>query len=130
MRRPAGVRGAQVPLRCPLGQDRLCGDGQLLLRHGLRLSHGFAYLKDSPRNVEASLRRALQLRISCGQFSYANVKPACILGVSGTLEALGDYEWLVMSKYGFQTYSLLPSVYGNSNFRFLDQAWQRQGLKL
>jgi len=81
----------------------------------------FAFLKHSPRNAEASVRRALQLRLSCGRFSYANIKPACILGVSGTLEALGEYEWRVMSSYGFASYSLLPSVYGPSNFRFLDQ---------
>lgn len=96
--------------------DSLCFD----LIYGYRTA--FAYLKHSPRNVEANVQRALQLRISCGRFSYANVQPACMLGVSGTLEALSASEWQVMSKYGFKSFSLVPSVYGPNNFRFLDQA--------
>ena len=46
---------------------------------------------------------------------------ARIFGVSGTLSAPGDNEWRLMSKYGLKRYTLLPSVYGESNFRFLDQ---------
>ena len=44
------------------------------------------------RDPDAALKRCLKLQIPCGKFSYANIKPECILGVSGTLEALGDYE--------------------------------------
>lgn len=81
----------------------------------------FAYLKHSLRNNEANISRALRLRVSCGQFSYADVHPQCILGVSGTLASLGEYEWRVMGNYGLSTYTLLPSVYGETNFRFLSQ---------
>ena len=50
-----------------------------------------------------------------------HIDPARIFGVSGTLSAPGDNEWRLMSKYGLKRYTLLPSVYGESNFRFLDQ---------
>ncbi|CAE8585703.1 unnamed protein product [Polarella glacialis] len=86
----------------------------------------FAYLNEannhSLRDEEAALREALQLRVPCGQFSYANISPTRILGVSGTVEALGKYEWQVMNRYGIESYSIMPSVYGASNFRFLNQA--------
>ena len=39
----------------------------------------FAYLKHSPCTAEATLRKALRLSVSCGQFSYTNIKPACSL---------------------------------------------------
>lgn len=81
----------------------------------------FAYLKSSTVNSADGLRRALQLRISCGQFSYANIDPACILGVSGTLAALGGYEWSIMAKYGLKSWSLIPSVYPPSEFTFLEK---------
>jgi len=62
----------------------------------------------------------LTLVISCGCWSYANLGSAKILGVSGTIEALGDYEWEVMRQFGIMSYSILPSVYGdNLNFTFL-----------
>uniref|UniRef100_A0A6T1DUP4 SecA family profile domain-containing protein n=1 Tax=Alexandrium monilatum TaxID=311494 RepID=A0A6T1DUP4_9DINO len=90
----------------------------------------FAYLneasKRSLRDMEAALRRALQLRVPCGQFSYADIDPACILGVSGTIEALGDYEWRVMNRYGIEHYSQMPSVYGHNKLSFLDQAGGRR----
>ena len=44
------------------------------------------------REPEAALKRALFLQVPCGKFSYANIQPDCILGVSGILEALGAYE--------------------------------------
>lgn len=85
----------------------------------------FAYLnewtKGTLRHPEAALRQALQLRVSCGQFSYANINPACILGVSGTVEAMGNHEWRVMNQYGIETYTHMPSVYGERNFRFMEE---------
>eukprot|EP00978_Attheya_sp_CCMP212_P009335 scaffold22059_cov52-Attheya_sp.AAC.2 len=56
--------------------------------------------------------------VSCGQFSYANISPERILGVSGTLTALGEYEKNVLAKYGVNTFMYVPSVYGESNFQF------------
>ncbi|KAL7471163.1 hypothetical protein ACHAXS_011481, partial [Conticribra weissflogii] len=56
--------------------------------------------------------------ISCGQFSYANISPYRILGVSGTLQALGEYEKSILDKYGLNKFIYVPSVYGSSNFHF------------
>ena len=74
----------------------------------------FAYLHEhsrrSFRNGQAALDRALQLKVSCGEFSYANISPARILGVSGTLQAMTDYEKQVMNKYGIHTFTYVPSV--------------------
>ena len=80
----------------------------------------FAYLKeaDKLKNKEAALSRALVMPISCGQFSYANISPSRIMGVSGTLAAIGEYEKDVLSGYGLNKYIFVPSVYGESNFHF------------
>jgi len=80
----------------------------------------FAYLKeaDNLKNKEAALSRALVMPISCGQFSYANISPSRIMGVSGTLAAIGEYEKDVLSGYGLNKYIFVPSVYGESNFHF------------
>eukprot|EP00854_Cymbomonas_tetramitiformis_P000670 gene670-1123_t len=86
----------------------------------------FAYLSEASkgtlRNPETTLAKALQLRVPCGQFSYASVTPALILGVSGTVEALGVHEWQILNQYAIHIYTRMPSVYGQSNFRFLDQS--------
>jgi len=99
--------------------DGICFD----VVYGYRTA--FAYLNEHMKNnfqdSKQALKSALKLRVSCGQFSYANIKPACILGVSGTVAALGDQEWDIMNRYGIDTYTNMPSVYGLSNFKFLDQ---------
>jgi len=82
----------------------------------------FAYLKENDRgklnDSQTALNEALCMQISCGQFSYANVSPSRILGVSGTLAAMGTYEKSVLQKYGISRFVFLPSVYGQSNFQF------------
>jgi Mg-chelatase subunit ChlD len=82
----------------------------------------FAYLKEADKgnlkNKDAILSNVLTMPVSCGQFSYANISPTRILGVSGTLEAMGEYEKDVMAKYGIKTFMYVPSVYGESNFQF------------
>lgn len=70
------------------------------------------------RNPGEALKRALKLQVPCGKFSYANIEPDCILGVSGTLDALGDYELKVMERYGIQLYASMPSVYGETQLKF------------
>ena len=78
----------------------------------------FAYLNEldkgnvKPEHAEKFEKRHIHMLVSCGQFSYANINPACILGVSGTLDALTDYEREVMTRYNISTYSISPSVYG------------------
>lgn len=82
----------------------------------------FAYLKEaergSLRNPEAVLQQELGMIVSCGQFSYANIASARVLGVSGTVEAMGDYEKDVLADYGINRFLHVPSVYGKSNFSF------------
>jgi hypothetical protein len=86
----------------------------------------FAYLEEASKGRlpdEAILRKALALRIPCGRFSYANLGSSPkILGVSGTIEALGKYEWTVVQRFGISSYTLVPSVYGRNNFAVLNQA--------
>ena len=92
--------------------------------YGYRTAFLYLDFRDQKKllSEEWQLSRALQLRIPCGRFSYAAISPQCILGVSGTLEVLGAYEWEVMRRYKIDVYSAMPSVYGKSNFRFLNQA--------
>jgi hypothetical protein len=79
----------------------------------------FAYLKESDSfRKKDTLANALVIPLSCGQFSYANISPYRIIGVSGTLQALGDYEKDVLSQYGLERSVFVPSVYGASNFQF------------
>jgi len=82
----------------------------------------FAYLKEAEEgnlnNRDETLSLVLGIPVSCGQFSYANISPARILGVSGTLEAMGKYEMEVLAKYGVNKFVYIPSVYGKSNFQF------------
>mmetsp|Transcript_1454 Transcript_1454/g.3035 ORF Transcript_1454/g.3035 Transcript_1454/m.3035 type:complete len:1153 (-) Transcript_1454:103-3561(-) len=82
----------------------------------------FAYLKEANNGnlkmKDITLANALNMPVSCGQFSYANISPACILGVSGTLEAMGQYEKDLLANYGIEKFVYVPSVYGESNFQF------------
>jgi len=82
----------------------------------------FAYLKEADEgnliNKNETLARVLTMPVSCGQFSYANINPKRILGVSGTLKAMGSYERDTLKKYGIEKFVYVPSVYGTSNFQF------------
>ena len=84
----------------------------------------FAYMGEMDKgNVKATHKgsfeqKHLHMQVSCGQFSYANINPACILGVSGTLKALTDYEQEVMARYRIEQYSIAPSVYGSKDLVF------------
>ena len=85
----------------------------------------FAYLQEATKGQlqdETILKKALALRIPCGRFSYARFDSPKILGVSGTIQALGSCEWNVMQRFGIKRYTLVPSVYGKNNFRFLNQS--------
>ena len=98
-------------------QDTICYN----LTYGYRTV--FAYLKEADngnlKDPNTVLSRVLTMPISCGQFSYANIKPKRILGVSGTLEVMSNYEKDVLQKYGIDQYLYIPSVYGGeSNFCF------------
>jgi uncharacterized protein YegL len=80
----------------------------------------FAYLKEveNLKNPDSTLNRELVIKVSCGQFSYANISPTAILGVSGTLEVMDTYQKNVLQRYGVESFFYLPSVYGSSRFIF------------
>ncbi|KAJ8604337.1 hypothetical protein CTAYLR_002512 [Chrysophaeum taylorii] len=86
--------------------------------YGYRTS--FAYLNERHRlkNADEVLSSVLCLKVSCGQFAYANVSPTCVLGVSGTLKALEPKERSIISQFGITSCSYVPSVYGPNNFEF------------
>jgi hypothetical protein len=75
----------------------------------------FAYLKEADKgnlkDADDTLKNVLTMPVSCGQFSYANISPTRILGVSGTVEAMGEYEKGVLEKYGISRFVYVPSVY-------------------
>ena len=71
---------------------------------------------DGGRNSDASLRRTLCIRVTCGTFSYVNINPARILGASGTLAVLSEDERRVMRSFGLDVETYVPSVYCTSNF--------------
>ena len=70
----------------------------------------FAYLKEAEKgNIpESILPGVMAMQISCGQFSYANISPGRILGVSGTLDAMSKYEKDVLQKYGIRKFVFVP----------------------
>ena len=82
----------------------------------------FAYLKEAQAgnltDKDSTLQRVLNMPIPCGQFSYAAISPSRILGVSGTLDAMSDFEKDVLHTYGVDQFFFVPSVYGQSNFVF------------
>lgn len=71
-----------------------------------------------PAHLPKFEQNHLYMQVSCGQFSYANINPACILGVSGTLTKLTNYENEIMSRYRIDQYSNAPSVYGTKDLVF------------
>lgn len=82
----------------------------------------FAYLKEAGngnlKNKDKRLADVICMPLSCGQFSYANIKPNRILGVSGTLKEMGSYEKDLHTNYGINKFIYVPSVYSQSNFKF------------
>ena len=83
----------------------------------------FAYFKERERGAvsEASLKAAMGLHVNCGNFSYAEIPHHYdrILGVTGTLESLGEFEKdVIVSDYGINGKTLTPSIYGDSQLTF------------
>jgi hypothetical protein len=80
----------------------------------------FAYLKESEnlRTKDITLEKVLAMKFRCGQFSYVNISPYRIIGVSGTLHALGSYEKTVLGRYNLNKFTYIPSVYSGTNFMF------------
>ena len=85
----------------------------------------FAYLEHKssldPDMREETLDLELSLLLPCGEFSYNKITPKYLFGVSGTVQQLDDYQRSEIAKYNLSAYTIVPSVYGASNFCFLDQ---------
>lgn len=85
----------------------------------------FAYLEALAEKKlkveEARLKEVLSLQLPCGQFSYTNINPQHIFGVSGTVEQLQMFQRQEVEKHGLRVFTTVPSVYGQSKFRFLEQ---------
>ena len=73
----------------------------------------FACLHEAERGElgisDRALRHHVRLGIKCGAFSYANIKPDLILGVSGTVGALAAADWLLLNSYYINSVSVAPS---------------------
>ncbi|CAE7836127.1 secA2 [Symbiodinium sp. CCMP2592] len=86
----------------------------------------FHYLQEweDGRLQEPVLESKLKLQVSCGRFAYSEVElPKVMLGVSGTVDDLTANQREILKQiYGIgpQQHSVMPSVFGESNLRFLD----------
>jgi len=91
--------------------------------HGYRTAYAYLQHRDKVKDVSKVLQKHLALLVPCGQFSYAECRslPVHIFGVSGTVEQLEDYQRNAVANHNFREYTILPSVYGDSNFVFLQQ---------
>jgi hypothetical protein len=74
---------------------------------------------DGPMDVD----HALGVRLKCGEFSFAEMGRAPYykhtLGVTGTLDCLGDFELgIIRDDYGIRRMSLAPSIYGANRMVF------------
>lgn len=106
-------------------------DGRIAYKHhdGITFSSyygyltAFAYIKEHESGSVAAdtLEHYLGIRFRCGVVSWAELPVSfdVILGVTGTLEALGEPQWKTLhDKYGIQKSSFMPSVYGENQLRF------------
>ena len=90
----------------------------------------FHYLqeKDSGCLQASVLESKLKLQVSCARFAYSEVElPEVILGVSGTVGDLtADRREILQTTFGIdpEQHSRMPSVFGESNLRFLDSLRQ------
>ncbi len=61
--------------------------------------------------------------IRAGEFSFAEIPKHfdTILGVTGTLNSLTDFQKAAIKCYGIDTLTRTPSIYGNSQMTFREQ---------
>ena len=84
----------------------------------------FAHLAEQEKEIfvgdtaEANIKESLRLAVSCGQFSYSNIKPGLILGVTGTLDELAIEEKKIIQDFRVDTYTFMPSVYPGQRLIF------------
>lgn len=84
----------------------------------------FKYLENGRiEQAEFDRAAALGLSVTCGNFSYAEVPKAYehILGVTGTLSTLGDFEkQIIEDEYNINTSTIMPSIYGSRDRNFFE----------
>ncbi|CAG9315952.1 unnamed protein product [Blepharisma stoltei] len=77
------------------------------------------YFENEKGNIsQESLEENIFIGIKCGMFSFAEIphKFNYIMGVTGTLETLGDYEkHIIENEYNIKLNTYMPSVFGESN---------------
>jgi hypothetical protein len=107
------------------------GDGLNFRRmYGYRTM--FAYLNEEEQGSidAADTNQVLGLSISCGAFSYAKIPERfdCILGVTGTLDCMSEYEKTIIKHYGILKRTYTPSIYTESTVS-PDGLYQNKNLK-
>jgi Mg-chelatase subunit ChlD len=86
----------------------------------------FCYFKARDSGRKMDMAAAKGLRVPCGKFSYAEMTRtgadhpyACMLGVTGTLDSMGQFEQRVVREdFGVQHLENAPSMYGDSKLEF------------
>ena len=61
------------------------------------------------------------LRVTCGNFSYANIadKFKYIMGVTGTLESISEVQTkIIVNHFKIYEQTFIPSVFGKNNLNF------------
>ncbi len=87
------------------------------IQHGYKTSFAYLHERDGGFVTNETAQQHLGLTVNCGQFSYAEVPKhfACILGVTGTLSTLGEFETSVKNEeYHITKSTFTPSIYGDS----------------
>lgn len=83
-------------------------------------STAFAHLSEVEKGNFKDGSFKYGMTVACGCFSFANIQPTRILGVSGTLQVLGASRWQILNRYEIHLCSLMPSIYVSSNLRPCD----------
>ncbi|CAG9315944.1 unnamed protein product [Blepharisma stoltei] len=83
----------------------------------------FAYYLENEKGKipTESLNENIFIGINCGMFSFAEIphKFKYIMGVTGTLKTLGDYEKIIIqNEYKIALNTYMPSVFGENNRKF------------
>ena len=83
----------------------------------------FAYIKEHEKKAisKTSVSESIGLRIACGSFSYSEIplKFDTILGISGTVETISNYQRSVIyQEYNFVYETYIPSVFGENRLKW------------
>ena len=85
-------------------------------------STAFAGMKEYEKGslTKEVMEQGLAIHLNCGQSSYAEMPNIfdVILGVSGTLSSLDQNEKEILSQYGINKFTSIPSVFGDKRLAF------------